>query len=299
MADNEPVEPITENTAVPAPRTPRVVALVGEMPFSGAAIARVLLESGFSVRALCPDDAAETALKRVDSETTIWTLTCVRGTVEAAPALTEIMTGVFGAAFLSPIALNGRLYRAPDHLNDVRRFCEAVKAANVQRALYHSSVNAQPLHQSVALSQAAVSEQLVGALECENFTLKTTVLMGPGDQFQTQVVDTAKTGSPVMGILGYGSTLIQPLHISDMAQCVARIFSDDPQPLKAWNLRGGRTGAYVAIGTHGHGAGVAGAIQSQAARAAVHLKADVSRGSKPGIQGTGGVVVRELLHRSK
>ena len=57
------------------------------------------------------------------------------------------------------------------------------------------------------------------------------MLMGPGDHFQSELVKTAQSGSPFVGILGYGATMLQPLHIHDMAQCVARIFSDDPQPL--------------------------------------------------------------------
>ena len=215
----------------PPPRPPRVIALVGEMHFSGAAVVSVLLEKGFTVRALCPDETSESAVRRAGQATTQGTLNCIRGSLDSAGAIGESMAGAFGAAFVSPIALSGRTYRGAQHLEDVRRFCDAARSAAVKRLLYHSSLSAHPVSAAPCLSQAAAAEELVHAIGVEVFRLRTSVLMGPGDRFQSDVVRTAQSGSPCAGVLGYGGTMLQPLHVRDMAQCVARIFSDDPQPL--------------------------------------------------------------------
>jgi uncharacterized protein YbjT (DUF2867 family) len=226
--------PATEAAPAPAApvRAPRVVALVGEMLFAGSAVTKVLLEDGFTVRALCPDDAAEQALRRAAPQQSKGVLHCLRGSLDSADSLRDSLAGAFGAAFLSPIALTGRTYRTTQHLDDARRFCEAIRAEPaVKRVLYHSSLSAHPVSPAPSLSHAAAAEELVNTLDAEVFRLRTSVLMGPGDRFQTEFLKSAKSGSPILGVLGYGATMLQPLHINDMALCVARIFSDDPRAM--------------------------------------------------------------------
>jgi len=223
----------TEVVPLPMPQAPRVIALVGEMSFSGAVVTRVLLEDGFTVRALCPDPAAEEALKQNVPSGAIGKLECIRGNLDSTVSIAETLKGAWGAAFLSPLSMNGRMYRSAEHLEDVRRFCEALQSSDTARVLYHSQLSAHPVSPSISLQQSAAAEEMVHALNRQVFRFRTGILMGSGDHFQSDYSRKARKGSLFMGILGYGSTNVQPLHIKDMAQCVARIFSDDPKPLTA------------------------------------------------------------------
>ena len=217
-------EPAAAPTPVPPP-APKVVAVVGEIPFAGLAIARELVLNGMTARVLCPDAETEAAVLRAKPPVGLATLECVRGTLDSAESIERVMAGAYGVVFVSPITLTGRTFRGKQHLDDVRAVTSAAKAAKVERAVYHSALGANPLSTTQALSHAALSEELFNAMDMEVYRLRTSVLMGRGDHFQSEVIDSARAGSPVMGMLGYGSTMIQPLHINDMARCVARLFN--------------------------------------------------------------------------
>jgi uncharacterized protein YbjT (DUF2867 family) len=98
--------------------------------------------------------------------------------------------------------------------------------------VYHSALGAHPDSQSAALRQAAEAEEVINAAKCEDFRVRTGPLMGRGDEFLTEFVRSVKSPGPLMRILGYGSTTVQPLHVSDMASCMARIFSEKPKELQ-------------------------------------------------------------------
>ena len=220
-ADEPAVE--VQPTMPQPPPTPKVVAVVGEIPFTGLAIARELIRSGTTARVLCPDAETEAALTRACPANGLAELQCVRGTLES-DALKSVLAGAYGVAFVSPISLNGRIYRGAQHLDDARRIAQAADAAGVRRLLYHSALGAQPVSPTLALSQAAAAEEIFAAMDCDTYRVRTSVVMGRGDGFQSEYVAQAKSGSPVMGMLGYGSTNVQPIHVNDLAKCVARVF---------------------------------------------------------------------------
>ncbi len=220
-ADEPAVE--VQPTVPQPPPTPKIVAVVGEIPFVGLAVARELIRSGTTARVLCPDAETEAALTRACPANGLAELQCVRGTLESE-ALKTVLTGAYGVAFVSPISLNGRLYRGAQHIEDARRVSQAADAAGVRRLLYHSALGAQPVSPALALSQAAAAEELFAAMDCDTYRLRTSVVMGRGDGFQSEYVEQAKSGSPLMGMLGYGSTSLQPIHVNDLAKCVVRVF---------------------------------------------------------------------------
>ena len=212
---------------VQPPPPPKIVAVIGEIPFAGAAVARELIKSGTTARVLCPDAESEAAVKSACATVTSCpaVLHCVRGNFDTE-TLNAIMAGAYGVAFVSPISLSGRFFRSETHLEDARRVAAAADAAGVRRVLYHSALGAQPVSPTLALSQAAAAEELFAAMDCDIYRLRTSVLMGRGDRFQSEMIAGAKSGSPVMNILGYGSTMMQPIHVDDLARCIARVFDN-------------------------------------------------------------------------
>jgi NADH dehydrogenase len=232
----EPAVPDPTPAQQPAAETPpaeppRVIAVLGEIQFAGAALAGILQSKGFAVRVLCPDDRAAAALPP-------GTVDVVRGNLDSPDAIEQALRGAYGAAFLSPITLKGRMYRAAEHLEDVRRVVEAVRKVDLKCFVYHSSVSAHPNSPTRALSQAAEAEGVVSSLKCHVFRLRTSMLMGKGDGFLSELVEAAQGPALFMGIWGYGGTMVQPVHVNDMASCIARLFEDPDIASSVVNVAG-------------------------------------------------------------
>jgi len=93
------------------------------------------------------------------------------------------------------------------------------------------------------MREAAQAETLFQNGRCEDYCIRTAPLMGAGDQFLTRFMENAKKASPFMLVDGYGSTQLQPLHVKDLAVCVARIFRDQlsEMPPNTYHLAGPET----------------------------------------------------------
>jgi uncharacterized protein YbjT (DUF2867 family) len=235
----------------------RKIAVVGEIPFSGRALVQTLLKQGFSARVLCEDEQTELAVlsalppksmlenpptltpnlnvftgRGADNEP-VPSVEVVRGSLESAKDIETALKGAYGVCFLSPITLNGRMYRGKEHVEDVKRLSQAAQNGAIRKLVYHSALGAHPESQSRALRQAAEAEEVIHAAKCEDFRVRTGPLMGRNDGFLSDILRAASTPAPLMKILGYGSTPVQPLHVNDMAACVTRIFSNQPDELQA------------------------------------------------------------------
>jgi uncharacterized protein YbjT (DUF2867 family) len=231
--NSEVIKP--QDALPPAPPEPRKIAIVGEIPFSGKAFVGALLRKGLSARVLCPDSLAEAAIREAESAAAaqgavVGTLETVRGEMDSADALKSTLQGCYGVCFLSPITMDGRLYRARQHVQDVQRVVEASQNAALRKLVYHSGLGAHPESQSRALQQSAEAEEIIHASKCEDFRVRTGPIMGRGDRFMTEIVKTAAAG-PFVKVLGYGSTTVQPIHVDDLARCLTRFFVDQPEAM--------------------------------------------------------------------
>lgn len=220
-----------EATAGAAVDAPRKVAIVGEIPFAGKAVADMLLARGLAVRVLCPDDAAELAVRGAVSPTAVDRLEILRGSLGNDADVAKALADVYGVVLVSPIALKGRLYRAAEHIDDVKRVAHAAEKAALRKLVYHSSTAAHPESRAACLRDAALAESIIKESRCEDFVLRTPPLMGRNDGLVQDAVNTIRKSSPFMGIWGYGGTEMNPLHATDFARCVSRVFVDEPSEL--------------------------------------------------------------------
>ncbi|HEY3323330.1 MAG TPA: NmrA family NAD(P)-binding protein [Planctomycetota bacterium] len=222
----------------------RKVAVVGEIPFSGKAFVAALVQQGLAARVLCPDQAAEDAVMRasppadtaaaaLEARTeAVPTVEVVRGDLDSAEAVASVLQGAYGVCFLSPVTLGGRMYRSATHLQDVQLLVRAAENSAIRRLVYHSTLGAHPQSMSLAMRQAAQAEEIIHACKCEDYRVRTGPLMGRGDGFLSQIVQAVTSPPPVMCVLGYGDTRLQPLHVNDLGRCISRIFRDQPDDLR-------------------------------------------------------------------
>lgn len=216
---------------------PRKIAVAGEIPFAGLALVRALLQRGFSARVLCPAGDAELGVLaekgRLMGATGGQELDIVRGEMGDAGALKALMEGAYGACCMSPVTLNGRVHRAATHLEDVRRFIDAAQNSAIRKLVYHSALGAQHRDSySRALREAAAAEDLLQAAKCEDFAVRTGMLMGRGDGFLSQIVERGRAAGILTSIWGYGDTCVQPLHVDDLARCITRFYTEKPSEMQ-------------------------------------------------------------------
>lgn len=204
------------------PDASRKVAIVGEIPFSGLEVAKAVMASGMVARVLCPNSAVEAKLRELPNQSK---LEIVDGDLGNATAVSSVLEGVYGACFVSPIGLSGRLYRGSEHINDVSAICKAAETHTLRKVVYHSGVGALVGAQSRALQDAAAAEAILKSARCKSFIIRTGPVIGKGDGFMTDIVNGARASGPLMGISGYGGTLVQPLAVADFAQCMAHLFT--------------------------------------------------------------------------
>ncbi|HYG76989.1 MAG TPA: NmrA family NAD(P)-binding protein [Planctomycetota bacterium] len=223
-----PEQPVEVKPDEPA----RKIAIVGEIPFSGRALAHALLKEGFAVRVLCPDEPAEVAALSAKPAGQSGSIETVRGALDSAKAIEGALEGAYGVCFLSPITMKGRMYRSAQHVEDVRRLATAAQNGAIRKLVYHSALGAHPESQSLALRQAAEAEEIIHGAKCEDFRVRTGPLMGRGDGFLSEILNTVRSPNPILRVWGYGSTTVQPIHVDDMAQCLTRIFSNQPEELQ-------------------------------------------------------------------
>ena len=233
-ADGTPAPVAT--AAVP----PRRIGVVGEIPFCGAEVAAAIARAGLTPRVLCPDQAAQ---KRLAETMPDGGYEIVEGDLGSASQVQITLEGTYAAAFVSPIAMSGRLYRGAEHCDDVARFVAAAEKSALRSIVYHSSVAARKLAGSLTLRDCAQAEELIHGSRCTEFRLSTGPLFGENDGFLSTLVPRARSASLFMGILGYGGAEFQPLYVGDFAKCVARLFADpstnqEPLPPGVYGVTG-------------------------------------------------------------
>jgi NADH dehydrogenase len=108
----------------------------------------------------------------------------------------------------------------------------AKEAGSVKRFIHVSALGAantprlQYLHSKWQGEQAVISSGLPYVI------LRPSLIFGPGDEFTTSVAALVRT-MPVIPVIGSGNNRLQPIHVDDVARCIALSVSG--------NIRGNRT----------------------------------------------------------
>ncbi|MBI3830081.1 MAG: NmrA family NAD(P)-binding protein [Planctomycetes bacterium] len=218
----------------------RTVAVVGEPGLAVPGLVRALLDSGINVRVLCPDAATELEILSlkpvapVDAApgATVPTLEPVRGSVEHRADLEKLFKDADGAAFLSPVGLRGRAWRPEKHLADLKLAIETAEEAHVAQIAYLSTIAVDPKSEAPCLREAAEAEKMLESSRLADFIFRAGPLMGPKDGLVARTVDDAAGASPFLWLWGYGDTMVQPIHASDLGLCITRCFLKRPENLK-------------------------------------------------------------------
>lgn len=135
------------------------------------------------------------------------------------------------------------------HVDAARRVARLAREAAVKRAVHISGVGSDPGSPSSYVAARGHGEAAIREADPDMILVRPTVMVGPDDAFLTTMVGLLRR-LPAYPLFGAGRTLLQPVHVENVAEAVARLVSGDPPPPvsgpagRLWEFGGPRTYSY-------------------------------------------------------
>lgn len=205
--------------------------ITGGTGFVGGHLVHRLRQDGLSVRAMVRNPAGARKLKDLGVEV-------VAGDIADKDSLDASTKGVERV-----IHLVGIIQEAPGvtfrgvHVEGTRNLLEAAKRAGVRHFFYQSALGARPGAKSEYHKTKWEAEELVRQSGIPYTILRPALIYGSGDLFTIRLSDMLKT-SPVMPIIGSGSSKIQPIYIDDVVECISKVIKGDAYLHEIYELCG-------------------------------------------------------------
>jgi len=219
----------------------RRIAVFGGTGFLGRRIVRNLLDHGFSVRVAArhPERGAslfgtEPALERV------------RADVGDDASVAAAVVGAWAVVnAVSLYAERGALTFPVVHVVAAERVAARARGAGVARLVHISGIGADPNSASTYIRSRGQGEEAVRAAFPDAVIARPSVMFAEDDAFLTGLASLLRR-SPVFPLFGRGDTRLQPAHVDDVAEAVARILETEaPAPL--YEFGGPRVYTYRAL----------------------------------------------------
>jgi uncharacterized protein YbjT (DUF2867 family) len=215
----------------------RLVTVFGGSGFIGRYVVRNLARAGWQVRV---------AVRRPDEALFLKTAGDVGQVTPVAANIRDdrsVAAAVAGADAV--INLVGILYEGGRQKFDAvqaegaRRLAAAAKAAGAKRFIQISAIGADAASDSGYARSKAAGEQNVAAAFPGATILRPSIVFGPEDDFFNRFAKMAML-SPVLPLIGGGTTKFQPVYVGDVAAAVAKALDDETTAGKTYELAGPR-----------------------------------------------------------
>jgi uncharacterized protein YbjT (DUF2867 family) len=202
--------------------TDRIVVVFGGTGFLGRRVVQHLLDNGFAVRVATrhvPEHAPQLHYVRADIND--------RDAIETAIADAYAVVNA-----VSLYVERGRQTFHSVHVEAAARVASCARQAGVARLVHLSGIGADPSSRSSYIRSRGEGEAAVRAEFAAAAIVRPAVIFGPSDKFLTSLGSLLRR-LPVYPLFGDGSTKLQPAHVEDVAEAIARILdpSRDSQPL--------------------------------------------------------------------
>jgi uncharacterized protein YbjT (DUF2867 family) len=107
------------------------------------------------------------------------------------------------------------------HVTGAERLARLARAAGVERLLHVSGIGADAGSPSTYIRSRGQGEQAVRSAFPEATLIRPSVMFGPDDAFLTTILGLLRR-LPVYPMFGHGATRLQPVHVEDVAEAIAR-----------------------------------------------------------------------------
>ncbi len=199
------------------------VLVTGATGLLGRRVVQRLLDTDHNVRVMVRRPGSESIFPTQPTDV------CY-GDVGNPDALTEAMRDIHEVVHLVAVIRGGpRQFDAINRQGTANVVAAAREAGTVRRFVHVSAIGAANNPRLQYLHSKWEGEQEVIKSGLPHVIIRPSLIFGPGDEFTTSVAGLVRMG-PITPVIGSGNNRLQPIHVEDVARCVASSVSG--------NLRG-------------------------------------------------------------
>lgn len=195
-----------------------MILVTGATGFLGSHLVRELIAGGYKVRALVRDVRRGERLESQGVE-------LVKGDMTDPESLKEVTKGIETVINLVGVISGGeKVYRAV-HTEGTRNLTQAAKENGAKRFIYISANGASKDGATPYFRTKWEAEEEVRKSGLEYTIFRPSVLFGPNDAFVNQLAFGMRI-APVFPVFGSGEYKLQPLFVTDLAQCIVKSITE-------------------------------------------------------------------------
>ena len=209
----------TTDSGLDAPNR-RIVTVLGGTGFLGRRVARQLLQHGFSVRVTSRRPKQALSLLAPDQTG----VEVVRADVHDETSVAMALAGACGAVNAVSLYVergNHETFHAV-HVDAAARIARLAREVGVRRLVHVSGIGADSASSSDYIRARGEGEVVVHNAFPGAILVRPSVMFAPDDHFLTTLVRLLRT-LPVFPLFGSGGTRLQPVHVEDVAEAIARL----------------------------------------------------------------------------
>ncbi len=220
----------------------RSVVVFGGTGFLGRRVVRHLLDHGFVVRVASRRPERGRAASGAASPS----LQFVKADIGDTTSTREAVAGAF--AVVNAVSLyverGGRTFRSV-HVDAAAQLAAAAQRSGVARLVHVSGIGADRRSSSPYIRSRGEGEDAVRASFAGATIVRSAVMFGPDDAFLAPLVAMLRR-LPAFPMFGRGVTKLQPVHVDDVAEAIARMI-DEPLSGTICELGGPRIFTYAEL----------------------------------------------------
>jgi len=197
-----------------------MILVTGGTGFVGSHLIRRMRQEGLAVRAVVRNPEKAEGLRDLGVEV-------VLGDVSDKASLEKAVIGIERV-----VHLVGIIQEAPGatfqsvQVEGTRNLVEAARRSGVRQFLFQSALGTRANAKSRYHRTKWEAEELVRNSGIPSTILRPSLIYGPGDQFTIRLADMIRI-SPILPIIGSGSSKVQPLFINDAVSCIVKAVAGD------------------------------------------------------------------------
>jgi len=212
-----------------------LVTVFGGSGFIGGHIVRALAKEGRRLRVAVRRPWKAYKLRLLGD---VGQIEIVQANVRAPDSVARALEGAEGAVYAVGVLYeSARQTFLSLQAEGPRLVAEAAKAAGARRLVVISALGADPASPSTYARTKAAGEAAARDIVPDATILRPSIVFGPEDQFFNRFASLA-TQSPVLPLIGGGTTRMQPVFVGDVARAVARSLADPATSGRTYELGG-------------------------------------------------------------
>ena len=195
----------------------REATVFGGTGFIGRAVVRVLTRQGWRIRVAVRDPSAARDLQPLGD---VGQITAIPATIQDPAAVAQALAGADAVINLVGILFEkGRQSFQSVHVEGAANIARAAAAAGVGRFVHLSAIGADAGSSSLYARSKAGGEAAVREAFPDASILRPSIVFGPEDSFFNRFATMAQF-SPVLPLIGGGTSKFQPVYVGDVARSV-------------------------------------------------------------------------------